>query len=280
MTRGRVFSYLAPIVLLGSAVGLQLVSNPSNSALEAKGVLKNLTEDVGVVGYAMDQKLAGHEIVAIVRRQMKMPNWEAIVLGRHGMVPPTDKGLVVGLEEFISRLNAKLEHSKINPSASSNEMYRVITQRFQPYRSHDGKRPKLRLPWLELIDVAVIPNVWPVSRYMNAWKILGVELPLRYYIGFFSFSERRPNQIDPKGAQGYADYRSKAHKERPNRRGLLRDQIKLAALILAPFLICLANAVRLTLRGKAEAGLISWAIGVGGIFLTAFLGLPFIFGLF
>ena len=57
-------------------------------------------------------------------------------------------------------------------------------------------------------------------------------------------------------------------------------QAALFVATLAPFLVCLGYAVRLTNRGKAYAGIVCWTVGVAGVFATALIGGPIIFGLF
>jgi hypothetical protein len=94
------------------------------------------------------------------------------------------------------------------------------------------------------------------------------------------FLEGRVNKVYANSAQEHANNGSAPHEKRPYGHGLLRNQIALTTAIFAPFFICLGYAVMLTSSGKTEAGIVCWSIGVFGIFATALIGAPLIFGLF
>ena len=131
--------------------------------------------------------------------------------------------------------------------------------------------------WLEINqgrkDLKQSTSRHEIGPYLCFTGTLGDHIPVSGGI------EGSPDKKHAESTQNHTNYCCTTHELGPKSGDSLRNKVLLLAMIVVVFLFCLGYAVVLETRRQTEAALALWAIGVSGIFATAIVGIPFIFGL-
>jgi hypothetical protein len=134
-------------------------------------------------------------------------------------------------------------------------------------------RPAITKPYLTR---AVLKNWVFVNFNYQPWSLFVT----KDLVSLQSGAKRPPNKKYAICAQYHSYESGTSHEVCPDRRGLLRRKVLLISAIIALFIGCLGNAVRLGFAGKDEAAIYFWGVGVAGVFATFLVGIPIIFDLF
>lgn len=94
-----------------------------------------------------------------------------------------------------------------------------------------------------------------------------------------SLLESRVDEKDTYSAENHAQNGSASHDGGPKSGRLLGYKLVLASLVFAGFAVCIGYAIWLVANGKPDAGIAFWIVGMNGVFVTALVGFPVVFGL-